>query len=76
MRIESLARTYRRHFAAQVAYQTLQSSNAQGLLGIGRNQGLYGVIDKSEPYFQFRESLLEGTHDHSGREMLRPRPIP
>jgi hypothetical protein len=76
MRVMSAASAHRRQFATQIAHHAFQPSYAQGLLGIGCGQRLYGIIDKGEPYFQFRKSLFEVAHDHSGREILRPRPIP
>lgn len=76
MRVMPTSGTRRCKLAAQVADQPLQLSNTQGLFGIGRSQRLYGIIDKSEPYFQFRQSLFQIAHNHSGRNTLRPRPMP
>jgi hypothetical protein len=76
MRVMPATGTHRCQFAAQLANQAFQFGNTQGLLGIGRSQSLYGIIDKSEPYFQFRESLFQVAHDYPGRKTLRPRPIP
>jgi hypothetical protein len=76
MRIVPASGTHRRQLVAQVANQTFQLGKTQRLLGIGRGQRLYGIIDEGEPYFQFRKSLFEAAHNYSGRNTLRPRPIP